>query len=369
MPDSRAHVEEHSRYTPPEPGQRSRRRRSRLSRRLPGELDNRSRRLNFLTAVGLTGLVLVYSLVLLLAILRRPSPEPTPPPLSSTQETAVPESASPPSRLETIQARIQGWENAVGALRESNRLLYHKNLLKAEQTLGQALQSSPSNLELLLAQAEVATDLKHYDLAADLLINVLDVDPGRSDARVKLATALYGVRDFEATLAVTDWVLKQEAYSSEAHNLAANAYLSLDQPTAAIPHLRRLRLLDPGNTAAQNNLAVAYTRMGNYQEAEKVLLDILNTEPENSIAYFNLAACYALQNRPEKVVEIFERAAIKFGDVFVKTWLESKDFDAVRNDPRIAALLDQLRRTPQAVAVSTNAPSELEAGAAPAPHP
>jgi Tfp pilus assembly protein PilF len=74
--------------------------------------------------------------------------------------------------------------------------------------------------------------------------------------------------------------------------------------------------LDPQNGAAAINLGGAYILQGKYSRAIPVLEAAIHLEPENAMAWVNLAAAYlgklplATQEHQERAIEAYERALV-----------------------------------------------------------
>jgi len=82
-------------------------------------------------------------------------------------------------------------------------------------------------------------------------------------------------------------------------NLGTEA-LGAGDAALALEHFRHALELDPGFHPARVNLAVAYRRAGVPDAAAVQLLNVLDVEPENSVAAANLASLYLEQGRKEE---------------------------------------------------------------------
>ena len=89
------------------------------------------------------------------------------------------------------------------------------------------------------------------------------------------------------------------------------------------------------------------------------------------MTYYNLAVCYAKMSDANQAVETLTRATSLFGRDFVRSWLQSPDFDNIRNERIFLALQssDDSRggtNAPAAnLAPATNVPAAATVGTPP----
>ena len=89
----------------------------------------------------------------------------------------------------------------------------------------------------------------------------------------------------------------------------ASMLLAADRDTEAAAVCHRILQQEPDNTTAQFNLAVAYIRMGQYYEAEAPLRRVLDKDPDNSEARYNLAAALQAQSKLNEARDVWEALA------------------------------------------------------------
>lgn len=240
-----------------------------------------------------------------------------------------------------VLATIQTGNRSDYAIEEAERLLKDRLVTQAERSLTLTLTQAPDVAEVHLMLAKVYVEKAEYNKAKESLRNVLEREPGNTKARILLATILSSQGNYEASLAVAHWILKEDPYRVEAHRVASKAYLNTERPALAIPHLRRIVNLAGDDILAENTLAMAYCRTGFYDKATQLLVRGLERDRSNSVTYYNLSICYAYQHRTEELIETLDEAITGFGKSFVQTWLESRDYDAVREDPKFNAFLER----------------------------
>ena len=77
---------------------------------------------------------------------------------------------------------------------------------------------------------------------------------------------------------------------------------------------------------------------GDYEEAAKVSLRILDAYPGNGLALFNLACCDSLLGRTDDALDHLGAALEAAPELRENAWTDT-DLDAIRNDPRFDALV------------------------------
>ncbi len=85
-----------------------------------------------------------------------------------------------------------------------------------------------------------------------------------------------------------------------------------------------------------------YLKIKKYEQAEKDYLQVLDLEPKNEFALYNLACCYSLWGKTEQALA-YVKKAIEAGFEDASHMDQDTDLDPIRDDPRFKAMLDALR--------------------------
>ena len=302
----------------------------------------------------------IYVVFLAVSVLRGKKPAPAADgqaqTAGSTQavavSTGVTAGAEAPLR---IASKIADWNLVPDSLLAAQLLLDQGSVEQAEAKLEHALEITPRVSRLQTKLSQVLIQQKRYDKAKTLLIDVLETNPEDITARLMLADVLDHQTNYPAALAVAKWILETEPNSIEANEIAANAYLNTDRKGLAVTHLRRIVGLQRDNPFAQNKLAVTYTQMGEYVKAIQLFNEVLANNTADSMTYYNLAVCYAKMSDADQAVETLTRAMSLFGRDFVNIWIQSPDFDKIRNETIFTAL-----QTSESKPGETATPSKIQ---------
>jgi arylsulfatase A-like enzyme/tetratricopeptide (TPR) repeat protein len=110
--------------------------------------------------------------------------------------------------------------------------------------------------------------------------------------------------DYSYVIRTITPVVQQEPQMVDAHYLAANAYLHLDQNELAVKELLNTIKLKPDHTQSLYNLAFFYHTHGNLTAAEYWYKELLKIEPEHLFGNLNLASLY-LQNGDREKAQVY----------------------------------------------------------------
>ncbi|MES2403486.1 MAG: hypothetical protein V4567_03990 [Pseudomonadota bacterium] len=216
--------------------------------------------------------------------------------------------------------------------------------------LGPAPTVNPKAHDLVLqarALIETAHTAAPFEQARSLYEQAIALDPNYADAHAGLARAWFDLTQY-STLPLKDALPKVRAEANRALALDprnvealvalgvadvaeskfaqakaefqralaldpsdANAHLDYGAvlpPEQALAQEQEAVQLDPGNAAAQNNLAASALDSGEYALALPPMLALMKLAPHSADSAINLALVYSLLHRPEDAVKAFDLA-------------------------------------------------------------
>jgi tetratricopeptide (TPR) repeat protein len=132
-------------------------------------------------------------------------------------------------------------------------------------------------------------DRGQFDKAIYCWQKTLDLDENHPDVQVRIAEALWGKGELEAARQHYLIGLRQDpAVLMDLSNLLLDTH----QPRAAVACLKRLVQVEPNNSSAWQNLAVAQFLTGRYEDGIESCQECLRLEPASPEPLYNLAlAC------------------------------------------------------------------------------
>jgi tetratricopeptide (TPR) repeat protein len=163
--------------------------------------------------------------------------------------------------------------------------------LRTEQPLEQVTTGSLEALRLY-TQSEKKADVSDYAEAARLLTQALAIDSGFAMAWRKLAVVTSNMGGDQAkVLEASEKAFRMRDRLSRREAELATAYYfnGLNDRPRAIEAYERVLASWPDDKAARNNLGLAYSQSGRYEDAERVLRPPVDAGTDIGVMYSNLA--------------------------------------------------------------------------------
>jgi tetratricopeptide (TPR) repeat protein len=86
-------------------------------------------------------------------------------------------------------------------------------------------------------------------------------------------------------------------------------YLRQNNYRMAITHYKRALEIKPDYVGASVNMAISYSRLGDYTRAEKILRDALKSESaKNGVVYYNLGELFEKQGKKDEAIRNYRKA-------------------------------------------------------------
>jgi tetratricopeptide (TPR) repeat protein len=219
---------------------------------------------------------------------------------------------------------------------------------QARQRLDQYSDRLVPTLDLKQAVIDIHVAKEEYDLAVDALTDILSIDPANTDARLQLAVVLANMQEYSKAASVARWAAAARPNDLKAHEIAAEAFMSLGQPEEAIMHYRSILQNDPDDDRIASKMAYAYYLFGEYGKAVLQLKQLIDDGTQDSIVYYHLALCYAKQMLTNHLVLTLQSSFKRFGHEIVRAWIQGPEFDVFRDEPQFQMFVRQMARGPDA---------------------
>ncbi|NCD34064.1 MAG: tetratricopeptide repeat protein [Spartobacteria bacterium] len=246
------------------------------------------------------------------------------------------------SRRQEIRSLINDNTDVNSKLIRADKLLEQGDADRAVGVLQAALRLHPHHLALNYAYARALCAEREYDLALKHFLFVLQVKPDDVQARVDLAEMLLDVQEYELASDVADWAIDEDEYLLQAQKVAALAKINSDNNADAALHLRKILMIDSGNVFAQSTLGDVYRRQGVHDKSIQMFTGLIDAGVTDSAVYYNLAVSYAALRDAVHALGVLNKAANQFGNSFVSSWINSRDFDGIRLNPAFQDFVNQL---------------------------
>ncbi len=254
----------------------------------------------------------------------RPTPLPRPRPAPETMPTDA-----PPSSPALEQAARM--EEALEAFRTAATHLVNRQFDQAEERALAALEAFPDLAAAQRILGLIYIQQGRIDRAISILETSLRLEPFNPEALTNLAFAYLQAQNPGLALELIETCRRLHPEYRPA--IIQHGLMLMTQPDSeeAVETLREAVEVFPTLPGVRNNLAVALARRGQIDEARSVLRDLLELDPDNFSALFNLGGLYALETNAPAAVPWLRRAMQQ---------ISSSEFRRYLNDPDLAPIRD-----------------------------
>ncbi len=241
-----------------------------------------------------------------------------------------------------------------------------------------ALQEAARMEEALAAfrEAGIHLNAQRFDQAEERALAALRAFPKLAAAQRVLGLVYLQQGRIDRAIAIFEASLRNEPFNPEALTNLAFAYLQAQNPGLALELIetcRRLHpdykpallqhglmlLADPGSEEAvdvlreavaafptlpgpRNNLAVALARIGDREGARAQLDALLELDPNNFSALFNMGALHAQETNAPAAIPWLRRAMERMNPSEFRQYLNDPDLANIRDTPEYRSFLQEL---------------------------
>jgi tetratricopeptide (TPR) repeat protein len=290
-----------------------------------------------------------------------------PPPSSSSAVPTIPRLAPPPAA-----PSVGGAQEAFTALKRQDEMtrdeldvisaMIARGLTtEALKRLQQLRVKAPGHIAMQFTLADLFMQVKQYDEAQELLLDILRRLPDHLEARRRLAFLWFARADYAAAAEACEWVLAITPRDWDIMARLATSYAKTGRYEQSAAYWKQM--LDAGQEVAlsRRNLAMAYLHLDRPGKAVSLLNQAIAENPRDGEAYEYLALCHARQQRVEDTVDVLSRAAENIGAHAVHGWTQREDFNSLRASPVFAEFVQRLNNpNAAAAALSTRATAPEE---------
>lgn len=198
----------------------------------------------------------------------------------------------------------EAYNNLGNVFKDTNNkkeaIRYYKKAIKTNPSYFDALKNMGITFS---ASGEYLESVRYYQEAIKII-------PDNPDIMNLCARSYVGLEDYENALIWIDKALSNNQLSSEYLNTRGKILIGLDRTQEAIDSLEKGRSIDRYNKTILLNLSFAYKKVNDFQNAEKVLRQLLEFDRTDFVAINDLAALKRLDNKPLAALKIFEEFGI-----------------------------------------------------------
>ena len=264
------------------------------------------------------------------AIPARPA-EPTPPPAAPARPAVVP-----------VLEQSAQMEAALAAYREAAAHLIAKRFEQAEERALAALKAYPNLAGAQRILGLVYLQQGNVDRAISVLEASLRNEPFHPEALTNLAFAYFQAQNVGLAMELIETCRRLHPDYKPA--LLQEGVMRLGQPGSemAVDVLREAVEAFPNLPGPRNNLAVALARVGDRAGAREQLEKLLEMDPRNFSALFNVGALFAQETNAPAAVPWLRRAMEQIPPAQFRAYLNDPDLAPIRETPEFQQFLKEL---------------------------
>jgi len=233
-------------------------------------------------------------------------------------------------------------EEALAAFREAGEHLIAKRFEQAEESALAALRAYPQMASAQRILGLVYLQQGRIDRAIAVLESALRNEPFHPEALTNLAFAYLQARNPGLAMELIETCRRLHPDYKPA--LLQHGIMLLAQPGSekAVEVLREAVEAFPGLPGPRNNLAVALARTGDLEGARAQLTQVVEMDPANFSALFNLGALYARETNAPAAIPWLRRAMAQTVPGGFRAYLGDPDLAPIRNAPEFQQFLQEL---------------------------
>jgi len=197
-----------------------------------------------------------------------------------------------------------------------------KEYEKAMESFSQAIKIEPSSYRAHNFCGLAYFHLKNYRAAEEHFLEAIKLNPSFSEAYTNLGGLYFASRRFNEARGMLDKALELSPNSVAAHATLGSLLLLLGDINQGVQHLAKALDIDPAYL--ENN--------------PPLMIDIPAAQTSMAEIYFAYARIYAQKGNIEKTVEYLNKAR-QAGFSDWERIKREKEFELVRDDPRIQAII------------------------------
>lgn len=226
--------------------------------------------------------------------------------------------------LGIVNVQMMKWNDAIAPLKKSIELnpdniqayFYlgkaHKELRQfeeAETAYGKYLEAGPANAwEIYKELGEAQLELEQYEKAAATFEKAVEINSQDIKVNTQLANAYKGTKQYEKAEEI---FMRLSTLSPEDTKIYVNNIIRMYDEAGmgdkAIAASRKLIEIEPDNADAYYNLGYMFVKQEKFKEAAVEFTKAIELRPNFEFAYSNLGYCYTKLKKYKESIEVYKK--------------------------------------------------------------
>jgi tetratricopeptide (TPR) repeat protein len=191
------------------------------------------------------------------------------------------------NRLATQSIRQHEYSDALNSLKKS---------IGADSSYYDAYKNQ-FYLDLIMGRAKSKEDMNYRAIARRLIERQIRQNPNDKSLLLKRGELKLLIEDYEGALNDGQAFLKSNINNFNAYELIAATYQKTSDLNKAIPYLKKMQELQPGNIQIPFTLATLYKNNRQLKEAQKMLNELIERNPDEAGFYISRADLFLKEGR------------------------------------------------------------------------
>lgn len=233
-------------------------------------------------------------------------------------------------------------------------LLRHKKLERAGKVLQDALVANPNNAELMQAFAQLKISQGDYD-GAQLLASQAKEANKSSAADQILGAISSSKKDIDGSLAAYLRAHESDPNDSRPITAVVSSYMQAGKSAEALAFIDGLLKDNPNYTEVKLLKGQIYSLTGDNQKADQTYVDVIKAQPNNALAYRELAISQQRQNLTAASEKTLNEAISVIPNDFELRLVQASIFEVnKRYEEAIKSYQDMLKLRPNSPIANNN---------------
>lgn len=186
--------------------------------------------------------------------------------------------------------------------------------VQAEAQYSRLLEIAPDFAAGWVSRGDNAMAMQLYGRAADFFQKALELQPGSTSLKLKLAEAYARDKQYDKAKPVLEEILKADPGNATAFTLMGDIFFGEEKASEAVDYYTKAWQRSP-TTDVQLKLAQALAAAGRTEEALRRFQDLIQRSPYNAQARLSYGDLLLAQGQREKALEEYQNALRFAGDV------------------------------------------------------
>ncbi|WP_309738143.1 MULTISPECIES: tetratricopeptide repeat protein [unclassified Chamaesiphon] len=197
---------------------------------------------------------------------------------------------------------------------ENRAIQAGKNLVKKTQypaaieCFDRAIKIRPDGAEAWRQKGYCLSQMDVFDQAISCYQKVIEIDESNESAYLGLGLNFYSLGKYESAIFYLEKLIKLDPQHSDAYYYLGLSHQRLQNIVLADEALSKAIALSPHNSSFLHAKAELMYNLKNYPAAIETYQALVKIEPQNATGWYDLACCYALQDRLDLALHHLQKA-------------------------------------------------------------